>query len=103
MVNINPGAGGDGWETAWCGHPCRFQLTGWLQAARAVAAVMYGSQPPPDLGGRLQTVNYCGAQRVDMLATVDGIFTEDWIASDHYPLLASVGLSTTGEPGPGVG
>jgi hypothetical protein len=100
-VNTDMSAGGDGWDVAWCGGPCRFLLFGWRQAMARVAAVTYTASPLADPrvgGGRIITVNYVGSQRVDTLDSVDGVFTEDYETGNHDGLVATVGLSTTGKP-----
>lgn len=100
MINFAPAgcgsgaAGGARCDVIWCGQPCRQLLRGWQRVAARVAAVVYDGSN----GSTAITVNYIGAQRIDVLAAADGVFTEDYISGAHNALVNAVGLSTTGKP-----
>lgn len=106
MINFDPascGAGADGGarcDVIWCGQPCRQLLRGWQRLASRVAEVVYGvnSSGGATGSGTAITVNYIGAQRIDVLAAADGVFTEDYVEGAHNALVNAVGLSTTGKP-----
>jgi hypothetical protein len=99
-VTFNTDAGGDYWDVAWCGSECRMMITGWRAAAHQTSSILRTGEQPSS-GGRLLLVNFVGGQRVDVLSSSDGVFTEDYVAGDHFPLLAATGLATTGKP-PGI-
>ena len=99
MINFAPASGGEGWDSAWCGQPCRFLLWGWTRAAAAAQRVLNGGGGAAGSAGarpRLLLANYIGAQRVDVLASADGAFTENY--RNRWALANVLGLSTTGKP-----
>lgn len=79
---------------AWCGAPCTLLLTGFIAVMKRVGDVVYGD----GTHGRIITGNFVGAQRVDVLQHIDGIFTEDYQADGHMQLVMTAGLATTGAP-----
>ena len=93
MINFSPeGAGGGGWATAWCGATCRFLLPGWAAVAARVAGALRA-----DGLRRTMLANFIGAQRIDVLSSADGVFSENYLAS-RVALTNVVGLATTGKP-----
>ena len=99
VMQASGGGGGDGWDVAWCGQPCRFLLSGWLAAASEAAAALHGpAAPQPASGARVLLVNFVGAMRLDVLGAADGVFSEDYVSGGHAQLLSSTGLATTGKP-----
>jgi hypothetical protein len=96
LINFNASAGlGAGWDSLWCGSPCRFLLWGWMRAAAAVQALLN----PPGGGARPRALlaNFVGAQRVDVLAAADGVFTENYYRNQGA-LANALALATTGKP-----
>jgi hypothetical protein len=91
------GSGGAGWGTAWCGQPCRFLLFGWRAAAQAAADALHADSSQPTSGGRVELVNFVGAERIDVLESSDGVFSEDYVSGGHRQLLSATGISTTGK------
>jgi hypothetical protein len=73
---------------------CRQLLRGWQHLASRVAAVVYSDSVSVMTS---ITVNYIGALRVDVLASSDGVFSEDYLGT-HNSLVNAIGLSTTGKP-----
>jgi hypothetical protein len=61
---------------AWCGSTCRFLLRPWMSVADEVRQALSADGQPRSL-----LVNFIGAQRVDVLSSADGIFTENYM--DH--------------------
>ena len=91
------GSGGEGWGTAWCGQPCRFLLFGWRAAAQAAADALHADNDQPASGGRVELVNFVGAERIDVLESSDGVLTEDYVSGGHHQLVSATGISTTGK------
>lgn len=81
-------------KLAWCGAPCILLLTGFNAVLQRVASVVYGDGTL----GRIITGNFVGAQRIDVLQHIDGIFSEDYQKNGHMQLLMTSGFATTGMP-----
>lgn len=80
-------------NVTWCGQPCYPLAVGWKALMARIAAIIYSGAHG---GSRITTGNYYATARIDTLATMDGVFSED--VTTHLWLLNAAGLSTTAKP-----
>jgi hypothetical protein len=86
VVRYNTAGGSTDGNVSWCGSDCSSQLVAWLGAARAARAVFDKSAVP-----RLMLTNQIFVERIDLMAGVDGVFTESF-GDQHNEYFNAIGL-----------